>query len=317
MLLSPNIGRTRLRVVVHYDRGIKVSDRGFGWRFCAVTKLCVNRSDDPDSAVSFPIRADCLGRITDVNALGIVLRVSSVRKIWAAAALPSPIFQIGFGRDGWSGQPVSILLLNLFRINRSNSRPSRSPVDDLERSSSFGFVKNANSPMRIDARPRLIAFSSDTLMLESAWAVGPGWEVCRRLFGSDWTHGQHVSAFVASVASHRIKSITVAQARPWVLALGPVDISPWWFISKERRERVNEENFQNLLCFPEDLFDLSDSSFRRNRTFLLEIDSIPRRWQGRLAANELGIVVKADRIKYWLGVGVQPSDTVAGILHKR
>ncbi|KAL2652194.1 hypothetical protein R1flu_020322 [Riccia fluitans] len=35
------------------------------------------------------------------------------------------------------------------------------------------------------------------------------------------------------------------------------------------------------------------------------------------AANELGIVVKADRIKYWLGVGAQPSDTVAGILHKR
>ncbi|KAL2629633.1 hypothetical protein R1flu_014319 [Riccia fluitans] len=34
------------------------------------------------------------------------------------------------------------------------------------------------------------------------------------------------------------------------------------------------------------------------------------------AANELGIVVKADRIKYWLGVGAQPSDTVAGILHK-
>ncbi|KAL3687641.1 hypothetical protein R1sor_013950 [Riccia sorocarpa] len=34
------------------------------------------------------------------------------------------------------------------------------------------------------------------------------------------------------------------------------------------------------------------------------------------APNELGIVVKADRIKYWLGVGAQPSDTVAGILHK-
>ncbi|KAL2635084.1 hypothetical protein R1flu_006563 [Riccia fluitans] len=33
------------------------------------------------------------------------------------------------------------------------------------------------------------------------------------------------------------------------------------------------------------------------------------------AANELGIVVKADRIKYWLGVGAQPTDTVAGILH--
>ncbi|KAG6556547.1 hypothetical protein Mapa_001486 [Marchantia paleacea] len=32
--------------------------------------------------------------------------------------------------------------------------------------------------------------------------------------------------------------------------------------------------------------------------------------------NDLGIVVKADRIKYWLGVGAQPSDTVAGILHK-
>ncbi|KAL2634982.1 hypothetical protein R1flu_006461 [Riccia fluitans] len=35
------------------------------------------------------------------------------------------------------------------------------------------------------------------------------------------------------------------------------------------------------------------------------------------SANELVIVVKADRIKYWLGVGAQPSDTVAGILHKR
>ncbi|CAM6096496.1 unnamed protein product [Calypogeia fissa] len=34
------------------------------------------------------------------------------------------------------------------------------------------------------------------------------------------------------------------------------------------------------------------------------------------AKDDLGIVVKADRIKYWLGVGAQPSDTVTGILHK-
>ncbi len=73
-----------------------------------------------------------------------------------------------------------------------------------------------------------------------------------------------------------------------------------------RRDGAKKRPFYHLVA--------ADARYARNGRFIEELGY----YNPLVAADaEPILVVKEDRVRYWLGVGAQPSDTAAALLKKR